>query len=344
MPLVTPAVLSDYVGRIFAAAGAPPPHAAAVAASLVASNLVGHDSHGVVRVPQYLASIARGETDPAAVPRIARERGVVAVVDAQRGFGQLAARFAIGEAVARARQHGIAAVTIERCSHAGRMGEWVEVAAAAGLIGLAFCNAGRPLGPVAPHGGAGRALGTNPVAAAIPHAGADPIVIDIATSTVAEGKLRIAFNQGQPVPPGLILDAAGHPSTDPGDFYRGGVLLPMAGHKGYALALLVELLGGVLAETPGEVIPGGNGMLFIVLDPAAFRDPVAYAADVAAFCARVVAVPPAPGFAEVVLPGEPERRTRHERERGGIPLDDTTWHLITDSGVAYRIAAPTEVA
>ncbi|MBU6334251.1 MAG: Ldh family oxidoreductase [Chloroflexi bacterium] len=342
MPLVMPAPLAGYVGQIFAAAGAPPPHAAAVAESLVASNLVGHDSHGVVRVPQYLASIARGETDPAAVPYVARERGVVAVIDAQRGFGQLAARVAIGEAIGRAQRHGLSAVTIERCSHAGRMGEWVELAAAAGLIGLAFCNAGRPLGPVAPHGGAGRALGTNPVAAAIPHAGAAPIVVDFATSTVAEGKLRIAFNQGQPIPAGLILDAAGHPSTDPGDFYRGGVLLPMAGHKGYALALLVELLGGVLAETPGDVIPGGNGVLFIVLDPAAFRDPAAYAADVAAFCARVVAVPPAPGFAAVMLPGEPERRTRHVREHSGIPLDDTTWHLIVECGLLHGVAAPAE--
>jgi len=240
-------------------------------------------------------------------------------------------------------------VVIRRSHHIAALAAYLEPFARRGLLVHLTCSDPKTAS-VAPFGGRGAVITPNPMAWAWPGQ-PDPVMIDISASVTTNGMTARLARTAQPEgAQSWWLDAAGQPCRDPRVLQADppGTILPLggldAGHKGYALALLVELLGGVLAETPGEVIPGGNGMLFIVLDPAAFRDPVAYAADVAAFCARVVAVPPAPGFAEVVLPGEPERRTRHERERGGIPLDDTTWHLITDSGVAYRIAAPTEVA
>lgn len=320
--------LSDFVARIFAAAGAPPAHARLVAESLVASNLAGHDSHGVVRVRQYLDSIAAGNTDPAAVPAITHETAVITMVDAQRGFGQVAARYAIEKTIEKAQAHGIAATAIRHCNHAGRMGEWVQIGAEAGVIAIAFCNTGRPGGAVAPFGGAGRLLGTNPIAAAVPIGGRSPMLIDFATSAVAEGKLRIARNRGVPIPEGWILDAEGRPSTNPNDFYDGGVILPAAGHKGYGLALLAEFLGGLLTDEAGEEFLGGNGVLFIGLAPGAFRPAEEFLADAAALSARAKATPPAAGFAEVLLPGEPEERMAVQRRAEGIPLDDTTWAQI----------------
>ncbi len=344
MPLLQPSLLSKFVSRIFEAAGAAPETARRVAESLVGSDLAGHDSHGVVRVRQYLDSIAAGEVDPRAEPTISHEAGVVTMVDGRSGFGQLTAAFGMGLTVAKARHHGLAATGLQNCTHVGRLGEWVEQAAVAGQIGLAYCNGSRPGGIVTPYGGAGRALGTNPVAAAIPVAGGPPLVIDFATSAVAEGKLRVARNRGKVIPEGLILDPAGRPSSDPNDFYAGGVLLPAAGHKGYGLSLLVEFLGGLLTGTGCPGLPGYsrllNGVLFIVLAPGAFGPADTFLEEGAALCARVKAVPPAEGFAEVLLPGDPERLVAELRWREGIPVDEATWNLLTDAAVDLGIAPP----
>jgi uncharacterized oxidoreductase len=346
MPVVPPTVLIDFVQRIFQAAGATGRSARLVAESLVASDLAGHESHGVVRVSQYLNSIASGALDPAAEPVIAHETATIALVDARRGFGQVAAHFAIQVAIAKARAHGLAASGLINCNHVGRLGEWVQMAADQGTIGLAFCNGGGPRGAVAPYGGATRLLGTNPIAAAVPVAGRPPVVIDFATSAVAEGKLRVARNRGLPVPEGLILAPDGRPSTNPEDFYAGGVLLPAAGHKGYGLSLLVELLGGLLTGSGSPVLAGfggGNGVLFLVLAIEAFRPPEAFLADAAVLCGQVKATPPAPGFAEVLLPGEPEHQTAARRRIDGIPIDQVTWAQLTAAAAERGVVVPAEV-
>ncbi len=343
MPLMNHTVLADFVSRIFQAVGAKEEVARQVADSLVASDLAGHESHGVVRVRQYLDSIAAGNLNPTAEPIIARETAIVTLVDARHSFGQVAARFAMAVTIEKARAQELAATGVFNCTHIGRVGEWVQMAADQGMIGLAFCNGGGPGGAVAPYGGAARRLGTNPIAAAVPVAGRPPIVVDFATSVVAEGKLRIAHNRGKPLPEGWILGPDGRPSTQSKDFYAGGMLLPAAGHKGYGLALLMEFLGGILTGRGCPALPGftpGNGVLFLVLSIEPFRPVETFLAEGAALCERVKAAPPAPGFDEVMLPGEPEQRMTERRRVEGIVVDEATWAQLTAAAAALGVAIP----
>ncbi|MCC6454005.1 MAG: Ldh family oxidoreductase [Caldilineaceae bacterium] len=340
MPLLQPSTLIDLATRIFAAAGAPDDIAKLVATSLVGSDLVGHDSHGSVRVRQYLDAIRRGDLNPAARPQIVHEQGAAVTVDAQRGFGQVAAHFTINEGIRRAKTHGIAAAGLIHSGHVGRLGEWVELAAEHQTLALAFCNGGGPTGAVAPFGGAERLLGTNPLAAALPVGDESPIILDFATSAVAEGKVRVARNRGKSIPEGWILNNAGLPSTNPADLYDGGMLLPAATHKGYALSVLVEFMAGLLTGGGTPVLPGytpGNGVLFIVLDIAAFRPPAAYDKESQAVAQRVKATKPAPGFDRVLLPGEPERSMAATRSAEGIQIDDATWKLLTEDAAALNV-------
>jgi len=343
MPTLEASCLSDFVARLFEAAGTPEDIARLVANSLVASELAGHASHGVIRVRQYLEAITAGDINPAARPVITRETDTIAMVDARRGFGQLGAHFAMNVTIDKARSQGVAATGVFNCYHVGRLGEWVEMAARRSMIGLAFCNGGRPGGGVAPYGGAARALGTNPIAAAVPVADRPPVVIDFATSATAEGKLRVARNRGQRIPEGWILDAQGRPSTDPNDYYEGGMLLPAAGHKGYGLSLLVEFLGGVLTGRGCPALPDflpGNGVLFLALSIEAFRPLEDFLKEGAALCDRIKAVPPAEGFDEVLLPGEPEYRTAERRRKEGIPVDEATWGWLTEAAAQLGVTPP----
>ena len=343
MPTINPETLKDLVAQIFQAAGATEAGARLVAESLVLSSLVGHDSHGVIRVQQYLDHIAAGEIIPDAQPRITQETPTATFIDANWGFGQIAAHFAIEKTVEKTQAQGLTATGITHCNHIGRVGEWVHMAADAGIICLAFCNGGRLGGSVAPFGGMGRALSTNPFAAGVPVAGRSPVVIDFATSTVAEGKLRVARNRGQSIPEGLILDREGRPTTDPNAYYEGGMLLTAAGHKGYGLALLVDLLGGVLTGRGCPSFPNfrfGNGVLFVGIAPSIFRPTEEFLADAATLCAAMKAVPPAQGFEEVLLPGEPEERTAARRQREGIPVDDVTWENLQAAAARFGIAFP----
>jgi uncharacterized oxidoreductase len=311
---------------------------------LVKSNLAGHDSHGVVRVRQYLDTIAAGDLDPTAEPVIAHETAAVSMVNAQYGYGQIAANYAMTIAIDKAKTYGLAATGLFNSNHVGRLGDWVQLAAERGLIGLAFCNGGRPGGLVAPYGGAGRLLGTNPVAAAIPVAGRPPVVIDFATSIAPEGKVRLALNKQEALPAGWILDAAGQPSTNPADLYAGGMLLPMAQHKGYGLSLLVEFLGGILTGQGCPALPNyatlRNGVLFIVLALDAFGAVDEFLEESSAFCEQVESIPPAPGFADVMLPGDPERRMAARRQAEGIPIDETTWSQLTQAAQDLGVTVP----
>ncbi len=345
MKTIKPKILANFVCRIFQAAGATVDGACLVANSLVASNLVGHASHGIIRVRQYLDSINQGELDPMAEPVIAKETAVITTVDARRGFGQIAAHFAMQVSNKKARDQGVAATGLFNNNHVGRLGEWVQMAADQGLIGLAFCDAGRAIGKMPPYGGMRPLLGTNPIAAAVPVAGRPPLVLDFATSLVAEGKVRMARNQGQSLPEGWILRADGQPSTKPEDLYAGGMLLPAAGHKGYALSLLMEFLGGVLTGQGGY--PGqsgltitGNSLLFLVLSVEAFRPTEDFLADGAKLCEQVKAIPPAPGFDEVLLPGEPEQRMSNRRQAEGLSVDEITWTQLTTAATTLGVAVP----
>jgi uncharacterized oxidoreductase len=344
MKTIPVSVLTDFVGRIFQAAGVSASVAETVAASLVASNLAGHDSHGVVRTMQYLGAVERGETIGDATPAVTHETAVMATIDARRAFGQVAGSFAMQMAIDKARNAGIAAVALHNSSHVGRLGEWVEMAAAEGMIGLAFCNGGRSGGIVAPFGGAARRIGTNPMAAAVPLGDHPPFVLDFATSAVAEGKVRVARNSGKEIPTGWVLDKEGNPTTNPADLYEGGMLVPAAGHKGYSLALLIDLLGGMLtgggsAPEAGSTMQS-NGVLFIVLAVSAFRTPEEFAEEAQAMVDRIKDTPLAPGFSAILLPGEPEQQTAAQRRANGVPLDDGTWAQMVAEAERLGVAVP----
>jgi len=306
--------------RALAELGAPSGVADQVSRSLVLSNLVGHDSHGVIRLIQYSGWISDGQISPAAAAVVASRQRAAGVVDGRWGFGQSAAQLAVSIAIEMAREHSAAAVSICNCNHVGRLGEYVAALAEAGLMGLAFCNSGAV---VAPFGGTGRALGTNPFAWAAPGGPHGPLMLDFSTAGIAEGKLRVAAAEGRSVGEGFIVDGRGQPTTRPEDFYAGGALLPFGGHKGSGMSIMIELLGGLLTGMGTSCTPdyaGGNGTVLFALNPSAFTENSAYLAGAREFCARLVADGAGPTHGTVLLPGELEARTRSERLANGIPV------------------------
>lgn len=350
MRIVDAGRLAEIGRRIFVAAGVPADVARRVAESLVDANLVGHDSHGALRIPQYLDDLKAGYIVPDAEPRVIRETPGSALVDGGWTFGQISASFAAEQSVARAKATGLAAVGLVRANHIGRLGEWASRAASQGVVSLVTAGGFGGRG-AAPYGGRAVAFGTNPMALAFPSTppsgepGGDPLVlVDFATTAVAAGKVRLAQAKGEPLPPGAIVDKDGNPTTDPEAYYAGGMLLPFGGHKGYGLAVAIELLGQALTGSEafaeagrGGPVYGRSGMLFVALSADLFRPFGEYAASAAAFAEKVSAVPPAPGFAEVLLPGDPERRTREARLREGVPLPDSTWESLVAAGRALGV-------
>lgn len=344
--VLTPGALAEHARAVFVAAGAADAVARRVAGYLVLANQSGHDSHGAIRIPQYVRDVREGRLDPRAAPAVRRAGPAWALVDGGWAFGHETARFAMAEAIARAGTTGVALVSAIRANHIGRLGDWAEQAAAArmvGIVGVAFSHVAALL--VAPFGGAGRALSTNPIAIAVPRAEGPPLLLDFATSIVPEGKVRVAREKGVAVPEGTLLDPGGHPTTDPEDLYRGGVLVPFARHKGYALSFMVDALcialGG--ADEPEARGVGGfeSGAFFLAVDPAIFGPFDRFASAIERLARRVKAVPPAPGFREVLLPGDPEHRARAERAER-IALPPATWAAIAEAAasVGVRLAPP----
>jgi uncharacterized oxidoreductase len=324
MPTIAAEELRRLATAILVGVGTPDDAARTVAASLVRSNLLGHDSHGVRRLAAYTADVRTGRVDPAARPEAERTRPGTVVVHGRRAFGQLAAGRAVRELLDP--DHGSGVAVIRDCNHVGRLGEYVADLAGHDLVAMAFGNADPT---VAPHGGRERRLGTNPLAWAAPRAaGRPPIVMDWATSVVAEGKLAVARDRHEQVPEGLVLDAAGRPARDPGDFYAGGALLPFGGHKGYGLSVLIEIVGGLLSGAGIGSMPGYRGdfgTVLVAFAIDAFTPAAEFRARTEEFCRALAGTPPAQGHHEVLVPGEPEERARRERERDGIPVADVTW-------------------
>ncbi len=337
--------LQDLTARVFRALAAPVETAQVVASALVDANLAGHDSHGVMRIPSYVSMVHRGIVRPAARPRVVTAHKATALVSGEWGFGQMTGIAAIDEAVTRAQEYGISAVGVVRCTHLGRMGGYVERAAAANCAAMIWVGGlGGPTGAV-PYGGSQPAMGTNPVAAGFPLGEDSPVVLDFATTAVAAGKVMLAQAAGKEVPPGSIVDSRGRPTTDPGEFFKGGALLPFGGHKGYALAVIAELFGQALtgADQTGDEGWGGDGFrragaLFCAVHIGAFR-PAEEARRVARDTVnRLRAIPPAAGFERVLTPGEPEARARRERAPVGIALPEETWQAIIAAAQSVGLA------
>ena len=325
-------ILLELAEALLVRGGADPNAARLVAESLVGADLRGVDSHGVMRIPGYLEQIDDGTIQPRARPQIVRETRATVVVDGNRGFGQLAARTASLAALEKVREQGIVAATVAGVAHVGRLGEFAELAAEAHCIGLVFVNCGQPGGLVAPFGGRSRLLGTNPLAFGIPAGTKPPIVADFSTASATDGRVRLLLEAKKQLPEGWILDAQGEPSIQPGDLYRGGSLLPAAGHKGFGLGLLVEILGGVLAgagcSSTGD--DPGNGYVIIVIDPSLFVPGSAFGSKVDRVIESVEAAVPAPGVDRVLVPGTPERETEARRRASGIPLASETWKRLEE--------------
>jgi hydroxycarboxylate dehydrogenase B len=341
--------LQRIAQAILAAAGSSTDEADKVAQKLVGANLAGHDSHGVIRVPQYVGQVQDGTIVPNQGAEVVRETDVVTVLDGHFGYGQIVGAQAVQAAIDKARRHGIAMSALRTSAHLGRLGDWAEMAATAGLASLHFVNAtGIPL-RVVPHGGRDGRGTTNPIAIGVPVEGSGPVVLDFATSATAEGKVRVARNKGVAIPPDCLLDAEGQPTTDPNDLYTDppGTLLPFGGatggHKGGALWLLVDLLaggltGGGCSRPPEGAARFSSSMLSIVIAPQAYGDAGAFGAEIRRYLEFVKSARPRTPGGEVLLPGEPERRTRAKRLASGIPIDPTTWEHIIASGVQVGLA------
>jgi uncharacterized oxidoreductase len=333
--------LIELVTAIMAAAGCAPAEAATIARRLVDSNLVGHDSHGVLRVSRYLEWLRKGWVKANQTPTVAFASDAIAIVDGNRGFGQVVGEFAGKLGTAKAATTGIALVGLRNCGHLGRVGDWAELAAAVGQVSLHFLNTSSGL-RVAPFGGSDRRLSTNPITIGIPVAGGDPVIMDMTTSMVAEGKLMVALNRDEPVPEGWIIDQQGRPTTDPKDFYAGGALLTVGGHKGSGLSIVTDLLAGAIStgkssDPADEVLR--NNMLSIYIAPDVYDAQGSVAAEVTRFLAWVKASPPMHPGAPVLLPGEIERRTRAERTAQGIPVDQKTWSDLIAAAASVGIAS-----
>lgn len=343
MPVFQAPYLQGLAQAVFEAAGAKPAVAMTVAEFLVEADLMGHDSHGIIRIPEYLKEMKTGKISPNSEPGIVRETATTMQVDGKWGFGQIVATWTVERLASKANEAAVAAATIAHCGHIGRVGAYPEMLARRGLIGFAYVNGGGNEPRVAPFGGRKPIFGTNPLAAALPVTGRPPIVLDFSTAVVASGKIRVARDRGEVLPDGWILDREGRPSRDPKDYYSGGMLVPAAGHKGYALSLFVEALGGVLSGAGTLLLPesgyrGGNGVFLVAVNPGAFRPVDEFAADMRGLAQAVKGTPAAPGTAEVLLPGEPEEKNKQQRLREGIPVADATWKAVTDAAKSVGVS------
>ncbi len=348
MPQLSADTLQRVATEIFTRAGTPAEHALCVARHLVDANLTGHDSHGVLRIPQYVEMIDAGKLKPAGAPQIVHDAPASAVLDGGRGFGQVIARDAMLLAIRKARAGGVGAVTARHCSHTGRIGTYTVLAAEAGLVGIAMVNSGGGGQSVAPFGGIKRRLATNPLSIATPSGGSHPIMLDIASSVAPEGKMRNYFQSGRSVPPGWLIDAEGRPSTTPADFYAqpGGALQPLGGlvgHKGFAMAFVIDLLAGALSGagcSSADPQEGGDGMLAIALDIEQFTPMADFIARVTTLAEYVKSCPTAPGFERIFVPGEPEALQRECRLRDGIVVPPLAWEQIERICQRFGVEVP----
>ena len=338
--------LRDYITRIFRAAGCADAESRCIADHLVEANLVGHDSHGVIRVASYVQWLKDGKVLAGRSIDVAFENEVVAVVDGQFGFGQTIGEQAMALGIAKCAKHGVAVIALRNSGHLGRIGDWPLQAAEAGLLSLHFVNTTGAGILVAPFGGIQRRLSANPIAAGVPVTGRPPILLDISACTMAEGKIRVALNKGVSVPENCIIDAEGRPTTDPKVFYANppGAILPIAGHKGYGLAFLCEVMAGALTgggcSNPRNADRVINGMLSILLDPKRFQDSPEFNAELERFIAWVKSSEKATPDGEILLPGEIEERTKARRLRDGIDIDATTWSQLAATAKAVGVEPP----
>lgn len=344
---IHPDALHQWVIDLFSAAGSNATEARLAADHLVDANLTGHDSHGVGMIPKYVTALVNKKLQLNQTIDIVSDTGTMLTVDARRGLGQSVTHQAMELAIARARQHGVCVMGLRNSHHLGRVGHWAEQAIAAGMVSIHFTNANSNH-VVAPHGGIEPRFVTNPFTVGIPRSGRDPLLLDFATSAIAHGKARVAYNKKVAVPPGSLIDAAGQPTTDPAVIFESpvGALLTFAGHKGYALAMVCEMLGAAL--TGGDTsadreedlsVRVWNSMLTIVFDPARIGSLESFERSSAAFEDWVRSATVAPGSDGIKMPGDPERASRKARA-GGIVIDRQTVAQLDQAAAQVSASLP----
>lgn len=330
--------LRNLVRDVLKGAGADQRNADRVAEALVSSNLCGVETHGVWHLAGYVAAIKAGDIVPTAWPEILTETPTTALVSGNWTFGHVAANYAMEVAMEKARAQGVAIVGLVKSGHIGRLGEYVELAASKGLIAQLWGGGYSEEVPAAvPYGGRERALHTNPVAMAFPMGAGSPMMFDFATTAISGVKIVDARDQNKPLPPDCIVDKDGNPTTNAADFFEGGAHVPFGKHKGYAFMMAAEFLGMVLtaSDTYTDAKRGGpifrySGAAFIVIKPDIFRPMGDYLTYSEKIRSRIRSVLPAPGFKEVLTPGDPEARTRAIRSREGIPISQGLWQKISE--------------
>ena len=348
MPNFSAGSLTDFATRLLSAGGIGRDEAELIADSLVGANLRGHDSHGVMRIPSYLDLLAKDEVVAGAPLEPLRESESIYVGDAHWGFGQTQAQRLTRKLSEMATASGLALGTLVRSSHVGRLGEYCEMAAAAGFVSMMMVNTHGHARRVAPPGGKAPRLGTNPLAIGAPAPGG-PLVLDFGTSATAEGKVRVKRIAGQTCPDGWLLDSEGKPTNDPRTLYGTppGTILPMGGdqaYKGFGLGLMVEVLTGALSggvcirETP--INQNGNCVFLLIIDPGHVGGAEHFAREIAGLTEFVRGCPRIEGVEEILLPGDPERRTLAQRTAGGIPLDDGNWNELVKLAGKLSVTVP----
>ena len=345
MPVISHTDLRDFACALFRAADLPEDQARIVTDHLVDANLMGHDSHGIIRMPGYVRSLLSGGIRPAGNHKIVRETPVSLTIDADRSLGIVMASLAMDMAVDRALEHTLGAVAVHRASHIGRLGDFPPRAAARDCIGVLLLNGGGRF--AAPFGGTARRLPPNPIAISVPTLNGPPLMLDITTSVAAGGKVDVYRQRGQTLPEGWLIDSEGNPVTDPGRFREEDVaMLPLGGpmgHKGYGLAMMIDAIAGGLswagcsAEQPTR---GGSGFLALAIKIESFIDLEDYKKEIQILIDWVKSSPTLPGVDRIYLPGEIEDENRRKREAEGIFIEEPTWDDILKVAGELKVPAP----
>ncbi len=335
-----PEPLEQLVAAIFASIGCGDEEAECIADHLIIANLAGYDSHGLIRIPTYIEWFRQGKVLPNRDLKILIDTETMTVADGQLGFGQWLGKRAVDVGIEKCRKQGMAVVGLRNCGHLGRVGHWSEMAAAANLIGLHFVNSTGFGMFVVPAGGRDPRLSVNPISVGIPVPGGTPLIVDVSTAAVAEGRLQVARNAGETVADGLILDADGNPTNDPNEFYGPprGAILPLGGHKGFGLGLVVELLAGAIAG--GGCSSEGKtrleqGMLGIYIDPDRLDSDDRIADEIRRYIEFVKSSRPSEPGENVRIPGE--RSQRRASDRSELRVDETTWRQVTETAAVCGI-------
>jgi uncharacterized oxidoreductase len=344
MPVIAAPRLRAIGEALLVAAGAPADEAATVMRHCVDANLAGHDSHGIIQIPTYIDRIKAGHIVPGAPWVIVQESPTTTVVDGNWGFGYVVNERAMRLTIEKARTANVAAATVFRQGHIGRLASYPLMAVEAGMIGLITADSGRSPKNVAPFGGREARLGTNPICIAVPSDLGGPMFVDMATSAVAAGKVSLAAARGEKIPLGWIVDRDGKPTTDPKDHKAGGALLPLGGnegYKGYGLGVMVEILCGLLTGLGFGVEPSGrhnDGCFMAVFKVDAFRPLATFKRDVADLAHYLKQTPLAEGRKAIYYPGELEHTCAVQRERDGIAVEDATWAKLATLAQGYGMA------